>query len=187
LRYTRPKTDKQESRILLQNNKLIHKGKFSYPKAIGGKTGYLTICGHNIVAAAKQGDRTLIAVLMGYKDINSRYADTIKLFEAGFNQTKVQRVILKKGPRKEVLKLRGASGSIKTHLADDVKIEYYPAEEPKLKCTLYWTATEPSIKKDQKVGELRVQTSEGKMLQVVPLLAQEDMKATWLWRLRHWF
>lgn len=187
LRYTRPKTDKQDSRILLHTFKLIRKGKHFYSFSIGGKTGYLAICGHNIVAAAKKDNRTLVAVLMGYKDFNKRYSDTIKLFEAGFNQVKVQRVILKKGPQEQKLDVPGASTAVKSYLSNDITIDYYPAENPKVKCMLHWTAKELPIKKDDKIGEIRIQAADGSILKVAPLLAVEDATPSLSWRLRHLF
>ncbi|HEV8051275.1 MAG TPA: serine hydrolase, partial [Parachlamydiaceae bacterium] len=64
VRYTRPKTNKQEPSTLVQTNRLLRTGPYYYPKAFGVKTGYYSLAGNNLVAAAKDGDRTLIAVVM---------------------------------------------------------------------------------------------------------------------------
>lgn len=185
--YTRPKTNKQEASTLLQSNKMVRKGKFHYPKALGGKTGYLSIASHTLVVAASHEGRTLIAVLLKCKDREDIFKDAIKMFDTAFEQSKVQRTYLKAGPQKFVLVLDGASEPVKTYLKDDVSLEYYPAEEPQVKCLLVWTSTTPPIRRDQVVGELRLQTPDGKVLRTVSLLAHEDVSATWGWSLSHLF
>lgn len=187
VRFTRPTTNKQESSVLLQSNKMMRKGKYFYAKAIGGKTGYLSIANHTLVVAAKDEDRTLIAVLLKSKERNDTFLDATKMFETAFNQPKVERIMLKKGPQKFTLDLAGSSKAIKTYISDDLKVAYYPAEELKTKCLLTWKSLTPPVEKDQEVGELRLVTERGQVLQVVPLLAEEDVPATWVWTLRHPF
>ncbi len=185
--YQRPKTNKQEATTLVQSNKLIRKGKYYYPKAIGGKTGYFSIAGHALVVAAKDENRTLIAVVLKNKERNDVFLDTIAMFEAAFNQPKVKRTLLKAGPQKFTRQINGAASPLVTYLKNDVSIEYYPAEEPKLKCLLYWDGDAPSATKDQRVGELRLQTTEGVVVQTVPLFAQEDVSSTWWWSITNLF
>ncbi len=180
--YTRPKTNKQESSVLVQNNRLIRKGKYFYAKAIGGKTGYISAAGHTIVAVAQQDDRTLIAVLLKTKERNQMFLDAVTMFEAAFNQPKVERLLLKEGPQKFALELPGQSAPIATYLKENVSIEYYPAEEPKIKCFLYWTAKELPIKEDQVVGELHLKTEEGKIMRKVSLYAQDEVHSSWFKR-----
>jgi D-alanyl-D-alanine carboxypeptidase (penicillin-binding protein 5/6) len=72
VRYTRPKTNKQEPSTLVQTNRLLRTGPFYYPKAIGVKTGYYSLAGNNLVAAAKDGERTLIAVVLKANERNVR-------------------------------------------------------------------------------------------------------------------
>lgn len=185
--YKRPKTDKQDSTILVQTNKLIRKGKHYYAKAIGGKTGYLSVAGHTLVVAAKDNDRTLVAVLLKSKEREDLFQDAVKMFEAAFNQSKVQRQLFKAGPQKFTLDLPGAKKTITTYLKEDVNLEYYPAEEQKLKCLLYWNVAKLPVLKDQQAGELRLQTEQGDVIRTVPLFAQEDVSANWLWSIRHLF
>lgn len=183
VRYTRPKTNKQEPTVLVQTNRLMRKGQYYYPKAIGGKTGYLAIAGHTLVVAAKQEDRTLIAVLLKSKERGDMFLDAIKMFDTAFNQPKVQRTLLKAGPQQFSLDLKGAAKSISTALSEDLIIDYYPAEEPKLKCFLSWSIKEPPVMKGQQVGELQLQSPDGKVVRTIPLLAQEDVSTTWLYTL----
>lgn len=187
VRYPRPKTNKQESTTMLQTNRLLRKGKLHYEKAIGVKTGHTSAAGYNLVSAAKDGDRTLIAVVLKCKDRNDVFNDSIALFETAFNQPKVRRILLKAGPQKFQLELPGASKAVRTLTREDILLEYYPAEEPTVKSFLYWTATVPPISKGQSVGELRIQREDGSLVQLVPLLAQEDVSASWWWTVKQLF
>lgn len=184
VRYPRPKTNKQESTTLLQTNRLLRKGKHYYAKAIGVKTGHTSAAGSNLVAAAKDGDRTLISVVMKAKDNNERFADTIALFNAAFNQPRMRKILLKGGLQKFQVDLPGAADTVHTWIADDVVLEYYPAEQPQIKTYLNWVAAKPPIGKGQTVGELQIQNSDGILLQSIPLLAAEDVNGSWWWSLK---
>lgn len=183
VRYTRPRTNKQEPTTLIQSNRLLRTGRHFYPKAIGGKTGYTSIAMNTFVAAARSGDRTLIAVLLKTKERNDIFADSIKMFEAAFNQPKVQRTLLKTGMQKFTINLPGSDTSLKTYSKEDFAVAYYPAEEPQIKCIMQWRPLALPIQKDQVVGELNFETVDGQLLKKVSLYAQEEVRETWL----HWF
>lgn len=185
-RYTRPKTNKQESSIMVQTNRLIRKGKYYYSKAIGGKTGYVSKASHVLVCAAEHEGRLLITAVVKSKERNDVFTDTVKLFEAAFNQSKVQRILLKKGSQTFTMNLKGAAKPVLAYIKQDASIEYYPAEEPKVKCMLKWTIKVPPIVKDQQIGELSIQVDD-KLVQTIPVFAQEDVQGTWFWWLRHLF
>ncbi len=187
VRYTRPKTNKQEASVLIQTNRLLKTGKYYYPKAIGVKTGYISMAQHTLVAAALQDDRLLIAVLLKSKERDELFLDVIKLFEAAFNQPKVERILLKAGETDHLFFPNGAQGPIKTTIADSVSIRFYPAEEPELAATLQWKNLPFPIEKGESVGEITIQIASGKTLQKVPLLAGEDVKASWTYWLKSFF
>lgn len=187
VRFPRPKTNKQDTTTLVNTNRLIKKGKHYYAKAIGVKTGYTSHAGSTLVAAAKQGDRTLIAVLLKCKEREDTLKDSVALFEAAFNQPKVKRVFLKAGPQDFKLDLPGAASSIATLIPEDVSVEYYSAEEPQLKCFLAWSPIEPPVVQGQKVGELQLKSDDGKVVQMMPLLAQADVNSTWIWSIKKVF
>jgi D-alanyl-D-alanine carboxypeptidase (penicillin-binding protein 5/6) len=183
--YQRPKTNKQAADTLFQSNKLMQKGKYYYPKALGGKTGYYALAGHCFVVAARQEDRTLVAVLLKAPERVHNFEDAIALFEAAFNQKKMRKVLLKAGPQQYTHEISGASTPLSTYTKEDIAMEYYPAEEPKVKCFLYWKSHSPAIEKGDVVGELHLQTEEGQLLQKVSLFAREKVSATWAWRLQN--
>lgn len=179
VRWPRPKTNKQEASTLVQSNMLLRSGKYYYPQAIGIKTGYHARAGHNIVAAAKKDNRTLIAVLLKEKRRSELFQDAKKLFEAAFQQAQMSKVLLRSGIRSQTLTLKGAVNPVQAYLKTDLAMTYYPAEEPKVKCLLFWDTLQPPIAKDQRVGEMRIQTDDGRIIAAAPLYAQEAVKAKW--------
>jgi len=184
-RYTRPKTNKQDPSTLVQTNRLLRTGPYYYQKAIGVKTGYYSLAGNTFVAAAKDGERTLIAVLLKVQERKDIFIETKKMFEAAFSQPKVQHSLLRKGHQKFVLDLPGAKHPISTYASEEIALEYYPAEEPKIKCLLYWESDlKLPIAKDQRLGELVVQLNDSKVSHRVPLYAQEEVGMTWLFWLK---
>jgi D-alanyl-D-alanine carboxypeptidase (penicillin-binding protein 5/6) len=180
VKYTRPKTNKQEASTLVQSNRLLRSGEYYYPKAIGVKTGHLSISANTFVGAARDGDRTLIAVLLKSDERKDIFLDSVKLFEAAFSQPKVQRTLLHRGPQKFLLTLEDAVAPIETYLVEDVVIDYYPAEEPKFKCMLSW---DPSVKLPvavgQRVGELQLVFEDSTVKRRLPLYAKEEAQPTW--------
>lgn len=173
VRYTRPQTNKQNPTTLIQTNRLIKRGKHYYHKAIGVKTGYTSIAKNNLVAAAKDGDRTLIVVLMNCQDRDAMFLEAKKLFVEAFKEKKVRRKLLSAGPQKASLPLKGTT--VKTYLKQDVTFDYYPAEAPKFKCVLQWDPVELPIEKDQRVGQLLIQDQTGKLLRQEELFALQDV------------
>lgn len=53
-----------------------------YPRAVAGKTGWTSIAGNTLITCAKDGDRTLISVVL--KSRQTHYSDTIALLNFGF-------------------------------------------------------------------------------------------------------
>lgn len=179
--YTRPDTNKQKATTLLQTNKLLRKGKYFYPKAIGVKTGFTTPAQNCVVAAAKEGDRRLIAVLMKSDERDAMFADAIKLFNAAFAEKKQQKILIKEGPMKASLMLKGAQKAVPSYVKEDVVLEYYPSEEVTVKCTLHWEDIALPVVQDQLVGMLSFKDAEGKEIKQEPLFAAESVDYS-LWQ-----
>lgn len=181
VRYTRPKTNKQESTTFVQSNRLLRQGRHYYSHATGVKTGYTSLALNTLVASAKKDNRTLIAVLFKAKERQDIFADAIQLFEAAFNQPKIKQVLLKGGIQKFTREISGSDRFLKTYILEDFSIEYYPAEKPKIRCLLYWDDLSIPIAKDQRVGELRLENN-GITISTIPLYAQEEITFTcWSW------
>ncbi len=186
VKYERPKTNMQEATTLSQSNKLLKKGPFFNPDAIGVKTGYISNAAHTFVAAAERDGRTLIAVLLKSKGRREEiFKDSNKLFEAAFQQPKVKKVYIPKGPQKQQLNLTGAARAIRSFTEKDISLDFYPAEEPQVKCLLSW---EPNLSvpvaKDQVVGHIKLCHPDGREISREPLLAIEEVKPTLSFRLK---
>jgi len=178
-RFLRPKTNKQQSTTYLQTNRLIRPGKFFYQKAIGVKTGYHAKAKRTLVAAARSDGRTLIAVLLGYQDRNAIFEDAKKLFETAFNQPKIQKVYLREGMQSFTQTLSKADNVLQTYLSEPLTLEFYPAEDPKAKCLLYWQIPSLPILRGQQVGLLQLVSAKGDLLKQVPLLSGVDVDLSW--------
>lgn len=71
-----------ESITWTNTNSLLHAASQYYcPDAIGLKTGHTSGAGDCLVSAFRRGDRTLIICVYGCPDSNSRYEDTLTLYE----------------------------------------------------------------------------------------------------------
>lgn len=186
-RYTRPKTNKQESTILVQTNKLLRAGEYYYPRAIGVKTGRTSKAGNTFVAAATEGDRTLIAVLMNVKDRKDIFKDAIRLFDAAFNQLKIEKTVIQAGSQRHSFEIEGAEKLVQTYTVEDVTIAYYPAEEPKIKAYLQWDKLDLPVKKGQRVGELQLKAEDESVIKAVPLFAHENVDSEWSYKLKQFF
>lgn len=179
VKYTRPQTNKQAPSTLIQGNRLLRKGKHYYPKATGIKTGWTSAAKSTLVASAEHNGRTLIAVLIKVKNRDTVFQNARKMFEAAFNQPLVQKVLLKGGEQRYALNHPEASYSIKTYLKKDVCIDFYPAEEPHLKCTLKWLPVKLPLKKGEHVGDMLIASDEGVLIQKVPLFSTREVKKSW--------
>lgn len=177
-RYTRPKSNKQDETSLFQSNALLKPGKFYYPHAIGVKTGYTASAGSNLVAAAENEGRRVIAVALNCEDSGQRYRSCIAMFEAAFNEQKMDRKLFAKETdtfRKQVL---GGKVPLQAHLLNDVIIDYYPSEEPSLQAGLIWYDMTLPIRNGDIVGEIKITSLEGKILRVDPIFAKDEVLPT---------
>ena len=185
--YTRPKTAKQAASTIVQTNRLLRPGPFYYAKAIGGKTGYLASARHTLVVAAKDNDRTLIAVFLKINERSDLWRDAVKLFEAAFNQPKVERTYLKAGPQKYSVQEDNFNVPLSTYTNQDAKVAYYPAEEPTLKGLIFWDSLTPPILKGKRVGEIRLIDEKDHIHAAIPLLAGNDVSPTFWFTLKYFF
>ena len=180
-----PSTNKRSSHELKHRNRLLQPGKHYYPKAIGGKTGFHSAAQYTLVAAAKSEDRTLIVVTLGCPRNDDRYEDAKGLFEAAFNETKVNRVVV---PYSQVYQrsIEGAKSPLRAQLIRDLHVSYYPAEEPLLKGFVEWLSAELPIAKGAKVGVVRAVDERGEIVAEADLLALERVEPTFLHALKKW-
>lgn len=187
LRFVRPKTNKQQEAVYLQTNRLLRKGKTYYANAIGVKTGYTSIAQSTLVAAARDGDRTLIAVLLKCKEREDIFNDAIDLFKAAFSEKPVNKVYLDAGRLSYVQAVDGGASPLEVYTVSPLQLMAYPSEEPELKAVITWESLALPIKSAQKVGSLSLVDGLGKTHAQVDLLAQSDIAYTWSGWLKSWF
>lgn len=86
--YEIPSTNKtDETRYLYQQHKMLNPlrdATIYREDVIGGKTGYTDEARHTLVTMAKQGDTTLVAVIL-QSERDSLYTDTAQLLDYGFD------------------------------------------------------------------------------------------------------
>ncbi|MBN9000452.1 MAG: D-alanyl-D-alanine carboxypeptidase, partial [Rhizobiales bacterium] len=86
-------------KVLKSANSLLER----YRGTLGMKTGFICSSGFNVVAVAKRGGRTLVAVVLGSDTAKDRAELTARLFNDGFNAG------LSLTPRPTLASFRGAS------------------------------------------------------------------------------
>lgn len=176
--YLKPKSNLQSEMTFSQHNALLKRGPHFYQKAIGVKTGYTSEAGYNLVAAAKDGERELIAVLLNCKESEHRFQGAISLFEAAFREAKATRTLFSKAFDTFTHPLKGAKRPLKAVLPEDVTYSYFPSEEPVLSGTVQWRDVVLPVRKGDIVGELQVASSQGQSLVSSSLYAAEDVEAS---------
>ncbi len=183
VQYQKPRTNKQGPADILHTNPLIKPGRFFYPKAIGGKTGFHNHSQYTLVAAAEHEGRTLIAAVMGTPDSADRYADAILLFEAAFAEVKEQKRLF--GPENLFSRqIPGAKTDLTASLKTDLILSYFPAEEPNARAFVYWDNSPLPIKKGSPVGAVRILSEKGDLLAQGELIAKEDVHRTFLFAIK---
>ena len=162
------------------------KSKHYYSKAVGVKTGFHSKAGYNLVAAAKVGNRVLIAVLMGGEKKEDRYLDARKLFEEAFSEKKVKEVIFDKTKGFRV-KVKGAKRDLVAYLKEDVVFEYFPSEEVDIKAYIKWEDLSLPIERGRKVGYLSLITENKEVVATSTIYARDEVQKSVLFKIREFF
>lgn len=183
VKYTRPKTNKQDSTQLIQTNLLLRKGKWHYPYATGIKTGKIEHSGFGLVSSAEKNDRSLIAVVLGCKESGDRFQETIRLFDTAFNEPKVEKLLFSEGKQSFTRQISGI-GTIHTALTSPLKIGYYPSEEPHCTATLTWSEVKPPLLKGEQVALITLIDPHQKVLATAPLVVHSVKEQNFL--LKFW-
>jgi D-alanyl-D-alanine carboxypeptidase (penicillin-binding protein 5/6) len=185
--YIKPKSNKQKPFELIQSNLLIRKqSPYFDPRAIGMKTGYTSKAGYTLIAAAKVEDRELIAVLLGEPSSKARYLDAKRLFDAAFAEQKIEKRFF--GPEHFFTRPSTIlNHPIQASPALDLKVSFYPSEEPSYKASIHWQPLCLPIKMGDIIGTLQlVDTLNGPLIEV-PLLAKESIELTWWEQIKLWW
>ncbi|MDN5681967.1 MAG: serine-type D-Ala-D-Ala carboxypeptidase, partial [Ewingella sp.] len=142
----------------------------------GLKTGHTESAGFNIIASATEGNRRLIAVVMGGKSSKGREEQARKLLTWGFREY-TSKQIFKAGQTVSTEKVWfGDHQDVKVGSLDDVFISVPQSDADKLKAQ--YVLTNPQIdaplKKGQELGSINI-VDNGKTIKTIPLVALEDV------------
>lgn len=179
--YQRKKTAFHKAATYPQSNRLMRTGKYYYSNAIGMKTGYHSLTKYSLIAAAENGNRSLILVLLGCDSLDRRFNDAIKIFETTFKEAKARKVVLKKGKKKAMYLVGREKKPIYADLKNDVNVEYYPSEEVPLEGVIAWKSLSLPISQGDVIGEILVREKQSQsILQKAPLFASQSVdKGFW--------
>ncbi len=181
--YVLPASNKRPEAKIKQTNSLLSPGKFYYPKAIGGKTGYHSHAGWCLVSAAAHEGRTLIAVVLGCPQSSHRFLESRALFEAAFAEKKQRRVLVPMD-KMYTKSIPGAKKELAVSLTRDLTISFYPAEEQEYRAFLHWDLPQLPIAKGQRVGEIRITDGCGALIAKEDLVAKEPAFPTFFFALK---
>ncbi len=184
-KFLRPQTNKQPEVLLSQGNSLVKPGaKHFYPHATGLKTGYTIQAGHAIIAAARKGDRSLIAVVSHQEGSDKRYRSVIQLFEAAFQEVKQTRTLFSGAHDTFSQKIEGAKDVLKAALIEDVVVSFYPSENKKYHSQLQWKLEDLPIFAGSQVGEVQIFDESNSLQESVPIFSVKEVLPTFSYKMQ---
>jgi len=153
-------------------NKLIR----HYPGTIGLKTGYISAAGFCLSAVVQRENLTLISVVLGAPDSNTRFAESIKLLDYGFTNFETIKLDEKNAEAGSIEVKKGVKTSVRGLLADDVTVLLNKGSKQKVEREI---SLEPSVEAPvqagQKIGEV-VYKLEGQEIAKVDVVAEETIE-----------
>lgn len=147
----------------------------AYPYAAGVKTGYTADAGYCLVAAARRGGMSLIAVILGSNNRAHSFGDARALFEHGFNNYAYRQLVTKDKAYAKVKLADEAGTKLKLVASRDILSLVYdlPASidyKPRITAV-----AKPPIRKGERMGDLIV-TQFGKEIGQTELIAAADVE-----------
>lgn len=166
-------------RDLRNSNRLIREDSgLQYRHCIAGKTGYTEHAGYCFVAAAKNGERTIIVSVMQSPSAQERFIDAINLFNAAFNEKKITRVFYNAFDPCFFAKPQYSSKPLKLELKEELKIETFSSICSSLEPSIKIDAIRLPVKKGDPCGKVDIISSSGQVLESRILFASESMPHT---------
>lgn len=153
-------------------NKLIR----HYQGTIGLKTGYISAAGYCLSAVVKRDNLTLISVILGAPDSNTRFAESRKLLDYGFANFETF-TLEEKNAEAGIIEVRkGLKTSVRALLADDVTVLLKKGSKQEIERL---ANIEPflvaPVKEGQKVGEIIYKLGEQEIAKV-DVVAEESIE-----------
>jgi D-alanyl-D-alanine carboxypeptidase (penicillin-binding protein 5/6) len=163
----------QKAEIGLANtNKLLK----NYEGTIGLKTGFTTKAGYCLSTVAKRNDMTLISVILGDPDSNTRFAESKKLLDHGFNNFERAPLNKKDDFVQEIAVKKGIETKVNGIFSNDVELLVEKNSKGKIsrETNIDETVIAP-VKAGQKLGEV-IYKLDGKEMAKVDIVAQADVQ-----------
>lgn len=178
-----------EDRVDMYNrNKLIQ----YYSGATGLKTGFTTLAGHCLAATAERDGFSLISVVMGAPDTNTRFSDSIVLLDHGFMDFDFFTIEDGGHDAGTIPVEKGIETEIGTYVESDSVFLLKKTDFEKIERVLdIPESMEAPVIKDQKIGEMKYML-DGEELATVSILAETGTEKAGffklLWRkILSWF
>ncbi|HEY8552191.1 MAG TPA: D-alanyl-D-alanine carboxypeptidase family protein [Thermaerobacter sp.] len=149
----------------------------------GLKTGHLAEAGYHLVATAKEGDRRLIAVVLGAASDALRVGESQRLLDYGFQRFTNTRVAFGEGGRQAVPVYKGARPRVAVEPAVPpvVTVPRTAAGEVRTRVELRDPLVAP-LAEGARVGTLTIEDARGRVLRTVPLVTAEAVPRGGLFR-----
>lgn len=148
-----------------------------YPEATGIKTGYTREAGYCLVASARRGGLSLIAVILGSDSRAQSFADAKELFEYGFNNFSYRQLVVENRTYARVIVSKSNNNRVKLVADKDVSLLVYDQPASIKYRTVIKNGSRSNIRRGDRLGKLVV-SQFGKELAQVDLVAADDIEAT---------
>ncbi len=196
--HTVPATNLHGERKLTSTNALInplYSGKFTYPQAIGVKTGSTSAAGKCLVSAAQSKDRTLICVIMGAEEVETedgldrrQFSESRRLLKWGLANFTRKTLVDARRPVKEIaVDLSADATAVALKPQQDLEATLPQDLEPadfQRDVTVYYSAVEAPVEAGQILGEMTVRNGETVYGTVKLVAAASVERSAVLWRIR---
>lgn len=179
--HTIGKTSYSPKREIFCMNKLIDpKSKYYMPSVIGGKTGYHRRAKRNLAAFGKKNGRSIIAVVNKAKSKEVVFDDCRKLFNAAFEEKKVERMLFNAKESKFHNKYPWASKELSASLKDDLSLSYYPSEGDEVEVKIHWKEFSEPISQGDVVATLDIYDKKNTPISQANIYADHDLNFKFL-------
>ena len=143
--------------------------------ADGIKTGYLAVEKYSLASSLEKKGRRLIAVGSGFETKNLRSRESLKLLTYGLTNFDLVEIVKSNQPIEEVEVWLGKEQTVDVHINENIYKTIKKAKKKLLKVSIkYKGPIEAPIKKNQKVGNLRV-VYDQELIGEYDLLASKDV------------
>lgn len=171
-----PGPGRKYSRVFVNHNRLL----WDFRGAIGVKTGYTVPAGNCLVAAARRGPTTLVAVALGSPSAAAAYRTTVSLLRYGFSGYRSEQ-LLTEGEICARLPVTGLAGdTVNLLAARTVTARLFGGRSGTTVTAVVSKQASLPIAKGEVLGEAQVRR-DGAVLATAQLVAERDVDAPNFW------